>query len=53
MSKRAQKSLCPAHISQNSDSERPTNVVSHSRKHSIHILTAPKTEIAKSACEPR
>ena len=38
----------PAHVSQDSDSERPTKVGSKSRKHSIFI-TFQKTEIAKYA----
>ena len=41
-----------AHISQDSDSERPTKVVLKPRTHSI-ILTSQKTESAKSACEPK
>ena len=40
----------PAHISHDSDSERPTKVVS--RKHRI-FMHFQKAEIAKSACEPR
>ena len=40
----------PAHISQDSDSERPTKVVSKSRKQSIYIHFQ-KTEIEKSARE--
>ena len=42
----------PAHSSQDSDSERPTKVVSKSRKQ-YFVLTSQKTEIAKSACEPK
>ena len=41
-----------AHISQESDSERPSKVVS--KQGSIVLkLTSQKTEIAKSACEPK
>ena len=40
-----------AHSSRDPDSERPMKVAP--RKHSIFILTSQKTEIAKSACEPR
>ena len=38
------------HISQESDSERPTNVVSKKHRIDTHF---PTTEIAKSAREPR
>ena len=40
-----------AHISHDSDSERPTKVAS--RKHSIIFIHFPKDRIAKYACEPK
>ena len=43
----------PAHMSQDSDSQRFTKVVSKSRKHKIFTHLLKKTEIAKYACEPK
>ena len=40
----------PAHISQDSDSERPTKVVSKSRKHSIHIHFPSKKGRNREVC---
>ena len=40
--------LTPAHMSQESDSERSSKVESMSRKHGVHA--SQKTEIATSAC---
>ena len=42
----------PAHISQDSDSERPSKVVQNQGS-TIFVLTSQNTEIAKSACEPK
>ena len=41
-----------AHISQDSDSERPTKAVSKSRMHSF-LFTSQKTELAKSGCQSK
>ena len=43
----------PAHISQDSVSERPTKVWYPNQGSTVFILTSQKTEIAKSACEPK
>ena len=43
----------PAHVSQDSGSERPTKVVSKSRIQSICVANCQKTEIVKYACESR
>ena len=43
----------PAHLAQDSDSNRPTKVVYQNPGGTIFIFTSHKTEIAKSACEPK
>ena len=45
--------LASEHISQDSDSERPTTVVSKSRKHSIYTHFTHYRNCEPSACEPK